>query len=116
MYSDKKNVLQLVALLKEHGIRNVVLCPGSRNMPIVQTLVQHPFFSCHAVTDERNAGFFAVGLALNSGRPSVVCCTSGTALLDMHPAVAEAYYLQVPLVVVSADRPAAWIGQMYSMT
>lgn len=116
MYSDKKNVLQLVALLKEHGIRNVVLCPGSRNMPIVQTLVQHPFFSCHAVTDERNAGFFAVGLALNSGRPSVVCCTSGTALLDMHPAVAEAYYLQVPLVVVSADRPAAWIGQMDGQT
>ena len=58
MYSDKKNVLQLAALLKEHEIRNVVLCPGSRNIPIVQTLARHPFFTCHAVTDERNAGFF----------------------------------------------------------
>ncbi len=116
MYSDKKNVLQLAALLKEHEIRNVVLCPGSRNIPIVQTLARHPFFTCHAVTDERNAGFFAIGLALNSGKPAAICCTSGTALLNIHPAVAEAYYQQVPLVVISADRPAAWIGQMDGQT
>ena len=80
MYSDKKNVLQLAALLKEHEIRNVVLCPGSRNIPIVQTLARHPFFTCHAVTDERNAGFFAIGLALNSGKPAALperrCLTS----------------------------------------
>lgn len=116
MYSDKKNILQLVALLKEHDIRNVVLCPGSRNIPIVQTLAQHPFFTCHAVTDERNAGFFAIGLALNSGKPAAICCTSGTALLNIHPAVAEAYYQQVPLVIISADRPEAWVGQMDGQT
>jgi len=111
MYSEKKNILQLVALLKAHGISQMVLCPGSRNSPIVQTLVNHPFFSCHAVTDERSAGFFAIGLSLQSNQPVAVCCTSGTALLNLHPAVAEAFYQQIPLIVISADRPGAWIGQ-----
>ena len=116
MYSDKKNILQLAALLKAHEIRHVVLCPGSRNTPIVHTLANHPFFTCYSITDERSAGFFALGLALSSGRPAAVCCTSGTALLNLHPAVAEAFYQQVPLVVISADRPAAWIGQMDGQT
>lgn len=116
MYSDKKNILQLTALLIEHGIRNVVLCPGSRNAPIVHTLANHSFFQCYSVTDERSAGFFALGLALQSGKPAAVCCTSGTALLNIHPAVAEAFYQQVPLVIISADRPAAWIGQMDGQT
>jgi len=111
MYSGKKNILQLVALLKAHGISRAVLCPGSRNSPIVQTLTNHPFFSCYAITDERSAGFFAIGLALQSSQPVVVCCTSGTALLNLHPAVAEAFYQRIPLIIVSADRPAAWIGQ-----
>ncbi|MCL1932569.1 MAG: 2-succinyl-5-enolpyruvyl-6-hydroxy-3-cyclohexene-1-carboxylic-acid synthase [Candidatus Azobacteroides sp.] len=116
MYSEKKNILQLVALLKAHGINQAILCPGSRNSPIVQTLANHPFFSCHAVTDERSAGFFGIGLSLQSNRPVVVCCTSGTALLNLHPAVAEAFYRQIPLIIVSADRPAAWIGQTDGQT
>ena len=61
MYSDKKNILQLVALLRAHEIRNVVLCPGSRNTPIIHTLANHPYFTCYSVTDERSAGFFALG-------------------------------------------------------
>lgn len=116
MYTDKKNILQLVALLKAHRIQKIVLCPGSRNIPIVQTLTNMPEFTCYPVTDERSAGFFALGLALNGGSPAAVCCTSGTALLNLHPAVAEAFYQQVPLVVISADRPAAWIGQMDGQT
>lgn len=116
MYTDKKNILQLVALLKAHRIQKIVLCPGSRNIPIVQTLANIPEFTCYPVTDERSAGFFALGLALNGGSPAAVCCTSGTALLNLHPAVAEAFYQQVPLVVISADRPAAWIGQMDGQT
>lgn len=116
MYTDKKNILQLVALLKAHGITKVVLCPGSRNAPIVHTLSGHPDFTSYAVTDERSAGFFAIGLALHGGQPVAVCCTSGSALLNLHPAVAEAFYQQVPLVVISADRPAAWIGQMDGQT
>ena len=116
MYSDKKNILQLIALLKAYGIRNIVLCPGSRNTPIIQSIANDEFFQCHAVTDERSAGFFAIGLALHGGKPAAVCCTSGTALLNLHPAVAEAYYQQVQLVVISADRPEAWIGQMDGQT
>ena len=69
------------------------------------------------MTDERSAGFFALGLALHGGTPVAVCCTSGTALLNLHPAVAEAFYQQVPLVIISADRPAAgldkWMGRHY---
>ncbi|WP_195661546.1 MULTISPECIES: 2-succinyl-5-enolpyruvyl-6-hydroxy-3-cyclohexene-1-carboxylic-acid synthase [Bacteroides] len=116
MYTDKKNILQLVALLEAHGVTKIVLCPGSRNIPLVHTLSTHPSFKCYSVTDERSAGFFAIGLALNGGAPAAVCCTSGTALLNLYPAVAEAFYQNVPLVVISADRPAAWIGQMDGQT
>lgn len=116
MYTDKKNILQLAALLEAYGITKVVLCPGSRNVPIAHTLSNHPAFTCYAMTDERSAGYFALGLALNSGKPVAVCCTSGTALLNLHPAVAEAFYQKVPLIVISADRPTAWIGQMDGQT
>ena len=116
MYSDKKNVLQLVALLRAHGVRRAVLCPGSRNVPLVQAFATCGGFECFSVTDERSAGFFAIGLALHVQAPVVVCCTSGSALLNLHPAVCEAFYRRVPLVVVSADRPAAWIGQMDGQT
>lgn len=116
MYSDKKSILQLVALLKAHSVKKMVLCPGSRNAAIVHTLVQIEDFTCYSVTDERSAGFFAIGLSLQGGGPVVVCCTSGSALLNLHPAVAEAYYQQIPLIVISADRPAAWIGQMDGQT
>lgn len=116
MYSDKRSILQLAALLQAHGIRKVVLCSGSRNAPIVHTLSNIDTFTCYPVTDERSAGFFAIGLSLHGGGPVAVCCTSGSALLNLHPAVAEAYYQQVPLIIISADRPAAWIGQMDGQT
>lgn len=116
MYTDKKNILQLTALLKAHGIKRIVICPGSRNIPLVQTFTHVNEFTCYPMTDERSAGFFALGLALHDGQPVAVCCTSGTALVNLHPAVAEAYYQQVPLLIISADRPKAWIGQMDGQT
>lgn len=116
MYSDKKNILQLVALLKEYGVRHIVLCPGSRNAPIVHSFANDADFTCYSMTDERSAGFFALGLTQSDGMPAAVCCTSGSALLNLHPAVAEAYYQKVPLIVISADRPGAWIGQMDGQT
>ncbi len=115
MYANKSSILQLASLLRAHGIIDVVVCPGSRNAPLVQTFAAAGF-DCHGVTDERSAGFYALGLALAGGRAVVVCCTSGSALVNLHPAVAEAYYQQVPLLVVSADRPAAWIGQLDGQT
>ena len=116
MYSDKENILQLVALMNAHRVKNVVLCPGSRNAPIVHTLTSCPDFNCYSVVDERSAGFFALGIARKTGFPTAVCCTSGTALLNLHSAVAEAFYQKIPLLVISADRPAAWIGQMDGQT
>lgn len=116
MYSDKRSILQLVALLKAHSVKNIVLCPGSRNAPIVQSICNDSFFCCHAVTDERSAGFVAMGIAQQQNRPTAVVCTSGTALLNLHPAVAEAYYQGVPLVVISGDRPASAVGQMLGQT
>jgi 2-succinyl-5-enolpyruvyl-6-hydroxy-3-cyclohexene-1-carboxylate synthase len=116
MYSNKKNVLQLAALLLEYGIDHVVVSPGSRIAPITQTLSQHPAFKCFTVVDERSAAFFALGLIQKLQRPVAVCCTSGTALLNFGSAVAEAFYQQLPLLVISADRPAAWIGQMDGQT
>lgn len=116
MYTDKKNILQLASLLRSHGIKHIVLCPGSRDIPLVQTLANVPAFRCYPITDERSAGFFAIGLSLQSDSPVAVVCTSGSALLNLHPAVAEAFYQRVPLVVISADRPGAWIGQMDGQT
>lgn len=116
MISDNRSIQQLAALLLAHDVREVVLCPGSRNAAIVHTLNQLEDFRCHAVTDERSAGFVAMGLAQATQHPVAVCVTSGSALLNLHPAVAEAFYQHVPLVVISADRPQAWIGQQDGQT
>src|SRR5690606_18339532 len=116
MYSDKKNVLELVALLKAHGITNIVLSPGSRNSPLIQSFASDSDFTCYSVVDERSAGFFTLGIIRATGKPAVICCTSGTATLNIAPAVAEAYYQKLPLLVISADRPLEWIDQMDGQT
>lgn len=118
MYSNQENVNILTALLVEHHVEYAVVCPGSRNAPIVHNLNECPQIRCFPVTDERSAGFFACGLSLSYGkpRPVAVCVTSGTALLNLLPAVAEAFYQHIPLVVVSADRPPQWIGQQDGQT
>lgn len=116
MYSEKRNVLQLVALLKAHDITHIVLSPGSRNSPLTHSFATDRDFTCYSVVDERSAGFFALGIIQAIGKPAAVCCTSGTATLNLGPAVAEAFYQQLPLLVITADRPAAWIGQMDGQT
>ena len=109
-------VQELAALMLAHGVARCVLCPGSRNSPIVATLSALPEFECRGATDERSAGFMALGWAAQCGGRVAVCVTSGSALLNLHPAVAEAYYRNIPLLVISADRPAAWIGQQDGQT
>ncbi len=116
MFSTKTNIAQLTALMIEHGIKEVVISPGSRNMPLAETFSNCREFTCHAVTDERSAGFLALGIAQQQASPVAVCVTSGSALLNLASAVSEAYYQQIPLLVISADRPAAWIGQMDGQT
>ena len=116
MYSNKENVNILTSLLVAHGIHHAVVCPGSRNAPIVHNFNECPDIQCYPVTDERSAGFYALGMTQALKEPVVVCVTSGTALLNLYPAVAEAYYQHRPLVVVSADRPQQWIDQLDGQT
>ncbi len=116
MYSDKENINILTTLLVAHGIRHAVVCPGSRNAPIVHNLNEHPHIVCHPVTDERSAGFYALGIAQATHQPVVVCVTSGTALLNLAPAAAEAMYQHLPVIIISADRPQQWIGQLDGQT
>ena len=116
MYSNKENVNILTSLLLEYGVSDAVVCPGSRNAPIVHNLSMCEAIRCRPVTDERSAAFYALGLAIATRRPTVVCVTSGSALLNVMPAVAEAAYQHVPLVVISADRPQQWIDQLDGQT
>lgn len=116
MYSNKENVNILTSLLLEYGVSDAVVCPGSRNAPIVHNLSVCEAIRCRPVTDERSAAFYALGLAIATRRPTVVCVTSGSALLNVMPAVAEAAYQHIPLVVISADRPQQWIDQLDGQT
>lgn len=123
MFCNKENVNILTAFLLAAGIEDAVVCPGSRNAVIVHNFNEcatmaneaHPF-RLHPVTDERSAAFVAIGLWLATRKPIVVCVTSGSALLNLLPGVAEAYYRHIPLVLISADRPAEWIGQLDGQT
>lgn len=106
----------LADLLIAHGVRHAVLSPGSRNTPLIIALSRRNELTCHVVIDERSAAFIALGMGIQSGDPVALVCTSGTALLNYAPAIAEAFYRQIPLVVISADRPEEWIDQDDSQT
>ncbi|WZL88667.1 2-succinyl-5-enolpyruvyl-6-hydroxy-3-cyclohexene-1-carboxylic-acid synthase [Salinimicrobium sp. 3283s] len=95
----------IVALCEAKGIHHVVISPGSRNAPLTTGFAHHPNIKTYSVVDERCAAFVAVGMAQQLQKPVAVVCTSGSALLNYYPAVAEAFYSDIPLVVISADRP-----------
>ena len=99
-----------------HGMSHIVLSPGSRNAPLLIAASSRVELKKHIVVDERTAAFVALGIATTSGKPVGLVCTSGTALLNYAPAVAEAYYRNIPLIVISADRPEEWIDQDDSQT
>ncbi|QBN17991.1 2-succinyl-5-enolpyruvyl-6-hydroxy-3-cyclohexene-1-carboxylic-acid synthase [Flavobacterium nackdongense] len=95
----------IIQICLAKGIKNIIISPGSRNAPLTIGFVNNPAFNCYSVVDERCAAFFALGIAQQTKLPTVVVCTSGSALLNYYPAVAEAFYSQIPLIVISADRP-----------
>ena len=111
MVSDKPGVQRLVQICKLKGIKEVVFSPGSRNSPLVISFAGDPAFECMTIPDERVAGFFAMGMAQQLLRPVVICCTSGSAVVNYAPAVVEAYYQKIPLLVITADRPEEKIDQ-----
>ncbi len=114
--TDKDSCLTLVDVAFSHGVRHAVVSPGSRNAPLLVALARDNRIARHVVIDERSAAFIALGIASQTTQPVMLVCTSGTALLNYAPAIAEAYYRQLPLIVVSADRPAEWIDQDDSQT
>ncbi|CAM3364627.1 2-succinyl-5-enolpyruvyl-6-hydroxy-3-cyclohexene-1-carboxylic-acid synthase [Zobellia roscoffensis] len=104
-YSSIPSAQLVVQHCKAKKIKNIVISPGSRNAPLTIDFSEDPYFKCFSIVDERSAAFFALGIAQQLHEPVAVVCTSGSALLNYYPAVAEAFYSGIPLVVISADRP-----------
>ncbi len=109
-------VVNIAEICAQKGIENVVLSPGSRCAPLTIAFARHSKFTVRTVSDERAAAFIALGIALTTGKPTVLVCTSGTAALNYAPAVAEAYFQHVPLLILTADRPTEWIDQLDGQT
>ena len=116
MTTDKRQVRILLDILKKRGVENFVISPGSRNTPIIIGVARDKSFSSHVVIDERSAAFVALGLSAQISKPVALVCTSGTAVLNYAPAIAEAYYRNVPLIVITADREPEVIDQNDSQT
>ena len=114
--SSKLVVRDLVEVLAQKGVKHIVISPGSRNAPLIISFNRHPSFTCYSIVDERCAAFFALGIAQQTKNPVVICCTSGSAALNYAPAIVEAYYQKIPLLVLTADRPTEWIDQMNGQT
>lgn len=99
----------ILEIFKAKGVKNIIISPGSRNAPLTIGFTSDPFFNCYSIVDERCAAFFAMGIAQQILEPTVLLCTSGSALLNYYPAIAEAFYSQIPLIIISADRPTSKI-------
>lgn len=114
--SNKKSVIYLKSFFKQIGLKHIVLCPGSRNLPLIISFTSDSYFECFQILDERVAGFFALGIAKSNQSPVAVMTTSGSAAINLAPAIAEAYYQHLPIVAVTADRPADWIEKGENQT
>ncbi len=109
--TDKLVCREIAALLVKHGIKDIILSPGTRNAPLIMAVARNELLRHHVVIDERSAAFVGLGMAVQSQCPVALICTSGTAMLNYAPALAEAFYREIPLIVITADRPAEWIDQ-----
>lgn len=105
-----KGIREIAEICASNGIKHVVLSPGSRCAPLTISFTENKAFTCYRIIDERSAAFFALGLALGSNSPVALICTSGSAVLNYGPALSEAFYSDVPLLALTADRPAYKIG------
>ena len=104
-YSKKDLSQTITQLCIAKGITNIVISPGSRNAPLTIGFTENNNFTCYSIVDERSAAFFALGMAQQLKQPVALVCSSGSALLNYYPAIAEAFYSDIPLVILSADRP-----------
>jgi 2-succinyl-5-enolpyruvyl-6-hydroxy-3-cyclohexene-1-carboxylate synthase len=106
----QQHVLSISRTCIAAGVKHAVICPGSRSAPLVYAFTRSRI-TCHSVVDERSAAYMALGMAQQLGQPVVLICTSGTASLNFFPAIAEAYYQKIPLLVLTADRPPEFLNQ-----
>ncbi len=108
-FSSKRSIQVLAHLLKEYGILDIVVSPGSRNAPLSIHFGEMDEFNTYSIVDERSAGFVGLGMAMNEKRPVALSCTSGSAAANYYPAVTEAFYSNIPLLILTADRPTDYI-------
>jgi|TARA_R100000365_G_scaffold3620_1_gene12749 2-succinyl-5-enolpyruvyl-6-hydroxy-3-cyclohexene-1-carboxylate synthase len=111
-----QSILELVAICAKKGVKNVILSPGSRCAPLTLAFARHPEIHTRTISDERSAAFIALGMAQQLNQPVALVCTSGSAALNYYPAIAEAFFQQIPLLVLTADRPPEWIDQWDGQT
>jgi 2-succinyl-5-enolpyruvyl-6-hydroxy-3-cyclohexene-1-carboxylate synthase len=109
-------IINIAQICVAHNITTAVLSAGSRNAPLTIAFVRNPKIKTYTISDERAAAFIAMGMAQSQNKPVILCCTSGSAGLNYAPAVAEAYFQQIPLLVITADRPPEWIDQLDGQT
>jgi len=112
----RQGITNIPEICYRQGVRKVIIAPGSRNAPLILAFIAHPGLECLSMTDERSAAYFALGIAQHSNEPVGLICTSGTAVLNFAPAIAEAYYQNLPLIVFTADRSAETIDQADGQT
>jgi len=109
-------IYDIAELCYQKGVSQAILCPGSRCAPLTLAFSRHPDITTRSISDERSAGFIALGISQQTKVPSILLCTSGSASYNFSPAIAEAFYQQVPLLVFTADRPKEWIDQFDGQT
>ncbi|MBC7570158.1 MAG: 2-succinyl-5-enolpyruvyl-6-hydroxy-3-cyclohexene-1-carboxylic-acid synthase [Spirosoma sp.] len=109
-------IVDIAELMYRKGVTDVLVSPGSRSAPLTLAVARHPHLRVHVRADERSAGFVALGIAQQTGRPVAIICTSGSAVYNLAPAVVEAYFQQVPLLLLTADRPHEWLYQQDGQT
>lgn len=108
-FSSKRSIQILAHLLKEYGISDVVISPGSRNAPLAVHFSETDELNCYSIVDERSAAFVGLGMAKSSKKPVAITCTSGSAAANYYPAITEAFYQNVPLLILTADRPVDFV-------
>ncbi|MCU0325647.1 MAG: 2-succinyl-5-enolpyruvyl-6-hydroxy-3-cyclohexene-1-carboxylic-acid synthase, partial [Spirosomaceae bacterium] len=106
----------IAEICAKKNITDVILCPGSRSAALTISFVRHPEIKTYSIADERSAAFIGMGMALQSGRTVAIVCTSGSAAYNFAPAVVEAYFQEIPLLILTADRPSEWIHQYDGQT
>lgn len=106
----------IAVICAKKGIKEAILSPGSRCAPLSLAFIRHPEMHCRTISDERSAAFIALGMAQQLDRPVTLICTSGSAAFNYAPAIAEAFFQQIPLLVLTADRPSEWIDQWDGQT